>query len=129
MKAKNRIICTICSRRKSKSPAPMPAYLRYQGPHVKIAKEIADKKGLDFVILSGKYGLISGDDKIPFYDYLLAEDAVDNLASKVAGKLDSLGVEELDFYAEPREGNWVPYYEVIERATEAAGVKLKVNNF
>ena len=127
MKTTNRIVCTVCSRRKNEDPALMPAYLRYQGPHIQIAKAIADKEGFDFVILSGKYGLISGDKKIPYYDYLLIEDAVANLVGIVSKQLYELGVTELELYAEPREGNWIPYYEVIERATGVTGTKLTLS--
>ena len=105
---------------------PMPAHLRYKGSHVQIAKTIADKENMDLVILSGKYGIVSGEEKIPYYDYLLTEEDVSELVDKVKRQLRALEVTELDFYAERREGNWIPYYEVIEGATQQLNVKLKV---
>ena len=71
-----RIYCTTCSRKKLQTKEPVRAIDLYLSENIRrvYSKSLID--GLDFRILSGKFGLLSPDDKVRSYDYLLREDGV-----------------------------------------------------
>src|SRR5258706_4802441 len=108
-------VCTIRSKEKRKDEGLLPARKRYIGSHISKVEKIAKEGSLRFFILSGCYGFISGDKGIPYYDYLLLEDKVENLALKVRSQLQEHGVEELNFYTKTKQ-NWLPYRNALSRA-------------
>ena len=122
-----KIIATICSKVKLETSGEIPAQELYLAPHILDTKKIADEEGLDFYILSGKYGLISGTQKIPFYDYYLEESAVDELVEVVVGQLEDAEITEIDFYYEEKP-SWQTYISTIQRACERLEVKLNLIN-
>lgn len=82
-----KIICTICSKHKDENKNLLPARSRYTSTRIKAIGEIAEKLKLPYFILSGKYGLISADEKIPNYDYYLEKSAIDSLSRTVEKQL------------------------------------------
>ncbi len=119
-----KIICTICSKHKDESEDLLPARLRYTSSHIKAAEKIAEELKLPFFILSGKYGLISADEKIPNYDYYLEKSAIDSLAHTVKGQLQKYNVTELNFYTEGKS-SWIPYELALQKGSELASVILR----
>ncbi|MBL4644364.1 MAG: hypothetical protein JKX80_00680 [Candidatus Pacebacteria bacterium] len=117
-------ICTICSRKKNDGAELIPARVRYAGDHIKTTADIAEESNLPFFILSGKYGLISSEEKIPDYDYYLEEQAVDSLAQTVAKQLKERDITELVLHTEGKD-SWKPYDSVLQKATELAEVTLQ----
>ena len=128
MSKKIRVICAICSRQKSEKSGLIPAHLRYTSPRIQVIKNIANKEGVPFFILSGKYGFISADKEVPYYDYLLTLDGVKKLVPIVIQQLNEFEIGQIDFYTKPIEGNRITYYKVIEEAAKATGVKLVLDH-
>lgn len=104
----------------------MPARDRYLSERITNVGKIALEANLEFLILSGEYGLINADQGIPYYDHLLKMDEVDALSDIVKKQIFELATEEIIFYAKPNADTWVPYYSVIENATNATGVSLNI---
>lgn len=119
------IVCSICSRQKSQEAGVLPARQRYLGTHVAAVGLEAQKQGLPFFILSGRFGLVPADEPIPDYDYLLAREAVPELAHRISGQLVRHGVQGIHFYTKDKP-NWSPYLEALQKATGRSGVSLVV---
>lgn len=119
-------LITICSREKSKKEGLEPAIERYKSERIKEVYEEADRQGVDFFILSGEFGILSSDDKIPDYDHLLKEEEVPGLTSKVAKKLRQYQIDQVDFYTKLDSGSWRPYNKLMQKAAEKAGVELEI---
>lgn len=67
------ILIVACSRRKLRTKSPVPAKLLYCGPAFRIALKIAERYGLELFVLSAKYGIVHGEDRITTYDQKLTE--------------------------------------------------------
>jgi hypothetical protein len=119
-----KIICTICSRLKKEDKNLIPAVERYIGDHIGKVKELAKKTPL--FILSGKYGLISSQQKIPNYDYYLENEKVDSLAETVCKQIKEANITEIDFYGEEKE-SWKPYVAVLKKGTDSAGIAFRTH--
>lgn len=123
-----RIVCTVCSRVKRTDEGLLPAYERYLGDHIKPVQEIAEKERVLFFILSGKYGLIPAEQKIPDYDYYLEEEKIHDLASLISDQIKERGITEIDYYGENKESR-KPYNEAIREATDIAGATFRFHEF
>ncbi len=123
-----KIICTYCSGAKREDGGLMPAVSRYLSQRIVDLGESADNQGLEFMILSGEYGLIDREYPLPFYDHLLQPWEVDKLSNKVASTLCMAGVKEVEYHtAAPELVSAVrPYLSVMEAACERASVALRV---
>jgi len=119
-------IVTICSKPKDNSNKDMPAYLRYTSPRIKEVMEIASKENAAYFILSGKFGLIKHDKPISFYDHLLLDKEINEIAKLVSRQILDNNIDAIDFYAKPKLGDWITYYKVIERATNTAEASLNI---
>ncbi len=122
-----KIICTICSRVKREDDGLLPARVRYAAPHIAATEKIAQEKGESFYILSGKYGVISGDMEIPNYDYYLETSASEPLSRVIAEQLKSAGVTEIDFYTEQKP-TWASYEAAITKGAQSAEVILRIHH-
>jgi hypothetical protein len=83
--------------------------------------------GLEFLILSGKYGILEPSDPIPYYDHLLQSSEVSEHSKRVADQLEALGVKDLIFFARSfsDDENVKPYFNCIKFASQKAGIELK----
>ena len=104
----------------------LPAIERYISPRIQSVYRLATANGNDFLILSGKYGLMDAQQPIPWYDHLLVAEEIDQMVSLVVKQLVDFGVQSLTFYTadEKSDPSWHPYCEVIRRSTATAGVRL-----
>ena len=118
-----KIICTICSRRKKEDSDLLPARERYSGDHIKLVKDIARKSKLPLYFLSGRYGLISGNTMIPYYDYYLEDAVVNTLTKLVVDQIKENKISEIEFYAEDKP-SWAPYKNVITFDVAEADITL-----
>ena len=118
-----RVAVTICSRQKNEDVELLPACRRYTGEHIANTEKIAQELGLPFFILSGKYGLLPADEKIPNYDYHLETSTIDDLAEVMEEQLRKFNVNEIEFYTEGKE-SWIPYETALKKAAELASVTL-----
>jgi hypothetical protein len=123
-----KIIVTICSNKKNTTSDELTAAKRYTSSRIKRVKSIAKRRGLPFFILSGKYGLIAKDEIVPYYDHLLSEDEVDAITLLVIKQVQSAAVTSIELYAKPREGNWIPYYRVLEEIAKELNINLFIKN-
>lgn len=120
-----KVIATICSLKKSSDPGKLSAKDRYLGDHIKFARAVTVQTGTPLYILLGKFGLVSGDDVIPDYDYLLKKSS-DRLVKMVAAQAQAAKITEIDFYSKDKD-SWAPYTEVLHRACKFGSITLKIH--
>ena len=105
---------------------PLPALERYLSRRIRFVWQESRRLNKPLLILSGKYGLLAPDGKIPWYDQALLPAAVEALAQKAAQQLRARGATSLRFYTLPRNTRgWQPYYDVIEKACAQLGLELR----
>ena len=120
--------CTYCSAEKDRTQGKLPAIQRYRSQRIKSVYSAALSLGLEFLILSGKYGMLKPSDLIPYYDHLLTVPEVPAHVKKVVNQLEVLGVKDLIFFARSleEEKNLRPYLDCIRLASQEARVELKI---
>ena len=123
-----KVYCTVCSRRKLEVDYPVEAINLYLSKNISDVYEKSKGEGIEFRILSGKFGLLKLNEKVRWYDYLLKEDGVNELKEKIKHQIRSQGIDDITFFAENREEhpNWIPYYNSIIRACGELEIKLKL---
>jgi hypothetical protein len=119
------IVCSICSKVKSSEEGLVPARKRYQGSHIAKVEAMALEQGAPFFILSGKFGLLAGDDGVRNYDYLLADDGVQELTDKIQAKLYEHKIGVVYFYTKLKP-QWELYGKALSTACQAAEVELRI---
>lgn len=122
------LIVTICGRDKDQRKEPIPAVDRYLSSRIKKIYTLAEKAGLPFAILSGKFGLIYGRDPIPYYDKLLSEADIEAVAEKSLSFLTGNQIKRIIFFPpDPEKDHHVgPYIETMRRAAASAGADLDI---
>ncbi|RMH59352.1 MAG: hypothetical protein D6679_02125 [Candidatus Hydrogenedentota bacterium] len=104
---------TYCSARKKNDQAPLPARERYVSPRIQRIEQKAKASGADFRILSGKFGLLAPDEKIPYYDKKLSEEDLSRMIEESEKRL--CDYQHITFWVHP--GDDVELYQrVIEEA-------------
>lgn len=93
-----KIICTTCSAAKDPDPNPIPAFKRYISARIAEVQTIAQKEKTPFWILSGEYGLIHSSQLINYYDHLLVDSEVEQLADRVSKQLLENNISEIVFF-------------------------------
>lgn len=123
-----KIICTYCSGAKREDGGFLPAIQRYCSERIVGTGKAADEAGLEFMILSGEYGLIDREYPLPYYDHLLQPGEVDKLSSLVASTLCMTGINEVVYHTAAPElvAAIRPYLAVMEAACDRASVALRV---
>lgn len=123
-----KIVCTYCSAKKKKDGGHLPAVQRYQSDRIARLAQEAEQRGLEFMILSGQFGLIAADEPLPWYDHLLQPEEVDTLAGKVAATLRLLQAREVEYHTVAPESTPPvrPYQAVMLAACARAGACLRV---
>lgn len=119
------IICSVCSREKSKEAGNLPPAQRYLGTHVAMVESKARRGGFPFFVLSGFLGLIPWNHPTPYYDYLLTQKDVLRLADLIFRQLQYYDIRKIYLYIKMKP-NWAPYREALELAAEYCGVALVV---
>ena len=122
------IVITYCCRDKDPSPGLLPAVDRYLSSRIRAAKEAASRLKWEFRILSGLYGLLEQDKKIPDYDHLLTDDQVPDHAEKLAGQLVASNAGRVIFITrslveDPGTG---PYRKAMFQACSAVQVECEI---
>jgi tetratricopeptide (TPR) repeat protein len=120
--------CTYCSREKDTTAAPLPAWKRYRSARISKVAELASEGRVRFLILSGRFGLVESNELIPYYDHLLLDGEVQQLAEVVAGQIKEMGIDRITFFADA--GRYLaqvrPYISTIQRACSDAGITLAI---
>lgn len=123
-----RIFCTYCSKDKDGSAQLLPAYLRYLSPRIdKVYKE-AKAKGLELFILSGKFGLIHSDTKIPDYNQLLKFEEVTQIIKRLSVQLTNYNIDDILYYTKSPDQDVLirPYLYAIEIACGCNNVGFQI---
>lgn len=115
------IACTICSREKDPSAESLPAKIRYRGSHILRVHNIAETENRQFFVLSGKFGLVSGDARIASYDHELKAEETDKLIRKVQSQLGFQSIKDVRYFGKMKS-TWLLYTRVIETACKRAKV-------
>jgi len=121
------LLCTTCSKRKRRTPGLLPARHRYLSKRIRYVLDLAERSGQPAAILSGRFGLLAPDDRIPWYDLALTADDVDTLVPQLIEQLQSRCARAVLFYARPRSTTgWEPYHEALELACGRIGIGFEV---
>jgi hypothetical protein len=106
-----------CSKAKSTNPNLLPAIERYDGPYFRVLRRFfrevpSGKDDIKVLVLSARYGLISGECPIPNYDHIMTTARAVELRPQV---LDSL-INQIthDYWAEIFVLMSAKYHEVIK---------------
>lgn len=85
------LVIASCSAKKKRISKPIKAIDLYQGDFFKKVKKFAFLNQCDLNIISAKYGLITSDKEINYYDAKIKNnDDIENLKPKVIPKLNHL---------------------------------------
>lgn len=120
------IVCTACSRKKDTRKELIPARERYKGSHIKEVEDIAKREGRPLFFLSGLFGFVLADGKLPAYDFVLTEFEADRMVGSVALQLLNERVSEIHFYSKAKE-SWRLYEEVIIAAAEKVSAVITIH--
>lgn len=118
------IICTTCCREKVIGNDLMAALDRYLSPRIRHVYDESRATGLPFRILSGKYGLLSPESPIPWYDKKLGSDDVALILPAVTDQLTRENICKIRFYRRDLP-DWTPYTELMRKACEKTGIVLE----
>ena len=119
---------TYCSAEKNYSNRSISAIKLYKSERISNVHKDAQANNIQMFILSGKYGVISAQHKINYYDHLLKDEEVDMHSELVTNQLKELGIRELVFFSNKLENdnNLAPYHSCIKKACNNAGIKLTI---
>lgn len=92
---------SLCSKQKQEDAGDLPALQRYTAHRVQDVFHWSRRDAADFRIFSGKFGLLSAKDPVPYYDHLLRPGEVSRMAQKVARQLKEQGLRRLIVYTAP----------------------------
>ncbi len=123
--------CTYCSKQKSEEDGEIPAIQRYTSQRIAQVSLKAMMDGVPFFILSGKYGFISQEQPLPYYDHLLQKEEVSRMAAKAAAQLKEAGLETITYYSNDpeKDESILSYQAVIEKTCQLVGIKLVIQYF
>ena len=118
--------CTYCSKSKVISKELTPAYLLYQSKRIKDLHINARKKGVQLLILSGKYGLIPAEKPIRYYDKLLLQNEINNHAELINSQLSKTSISKIIFFHKSinLDPNLSNYLKCISIACKSSKIEL-----
>lgn len=115
---------TYCSKEKDRTRKDLPAIQRYDSERIDKIKVYSDQRNEKFAILSGKYGLIEPEEKIPFYDELLREKDIPHLVTGVKNFLESRNIEKVVYHTKEVEGERRPYFKLLKNACDTLDIEF-----
>ncbi len=120
--------CTYCSAEKNLSEFPISAIDLYKSKRILEVFSNAETNNIRFIILSGKYGIISANEKIAYYDHLLIASEVESHADIIANQLKKLGISEIIFFSNflEKDKNLKPYHDCIKLACLRSSIPLSI---
>ncbi len=118
-------LCTTCCKAKREDDKLLPATQRYISERIEFVSDDSKRLKKPFIILSGKYGLIDSDLKIPWYDQKLEPENVADMVPILINQLAEKGVSKIIFYGKsPTTPGWKPYYDTLEQACDQLGIPI-----
>ena len=124
------VFCTYCSANKDRTPGLLPALERYRSSRIRRVAGAASLARVRFLVLSGRFGLLSPDEPIPWYDHLLEPSEVDELARLAASQLSQAGATLVRYFTESLDNpKLAPYAEVVRKAGVISGTLVEFVEF
>jgi len=120
--------CTYCSKEKNDSKTLLPVLERYKSKRISTVFNFAKAKGLKFVILSGKYGVLDVEQSIHYYNHLLSANEVEKHSDMVVSQLKAKKITKIIFYTNSIEcdKNLKPYIDCISMASAKGEITLEI---
>ena len=120
--------CTYCSAEKETSIIKVPAIERYKSSRITAVNTLAKNEGVNFIILSGKYGILDIEQEIDYYDHLLIASEVEKHVQLVSAQLREKKVSKIIFYMNSlaRDQHLKPYLDCITLAAAMSSVQLEI---
>jgi hypothetical protein len=120
--------CTYCSADKHYSETLLPAIQLYNSVRINKVFQAAKKSTTPFLILSGKYGVVSSSEKISYYDHLLTSSEIETHSDLISAQMMSMNITAIEFYTNSikKDKNLHPYLDCITKACAKASIKLKI---
>ena len=118
-----KVYVTYCSAEKNPIEKEIKAIDRYVSERITYVHELAKQDKADFMILSGKYGLLAPPDLIPNYDHLMKAFETTRMSKKIAKQLTFLKGKSIVYYTHwmDKDVHVAPYIESIHDACEMTG--------
>ena len=115
-----KIYVTYCSAEKNPIEKEIKAIDRYRSERIKYVQSLAKQDKVDFMILSGKFGLLQPTELIPNYDHLLKAFETTRLSKTVARQMKRLKGKSVVLYTHwmDKDVNVAPYIETLTDACE-----------
>lgn len=115
-----KIYVTYCSAEKNPIEKEIKAIDRYKSERIAHVHGLAKQDKADFMILSGKFGLLAPTDLIPNYDHLLKAFETTRLSKTVAKQLKNLKGKSIVMYSHwmDKDIHVAPYIETMTDACE-----------
>ena len=122
------VYLTYCSAQKNFSKKALPAIQLYDSERISKVFELAKSQNANFVILSGKYGLVEAHQQINYYDHLLNQTEVESHAGVMASQIATKDISEIVFFSNSvqTDPNLLPYLRSIKRACEIAKTPITI---
>ncbi|HEV2375299.1 MAG TPA: hypothetical protein VGS19_24465 [Streptosporangiaceae bacterium] len=121
------VLITTCSQEKRLDADLLPAAQRYLSGRISTVVTRGRALGKKVFILSGKYGLVTPDEEIEWYDRPLTAEDEPAIIELVTRRLAAENIDQVTFYAEPVDTpGWRPYYNVMADSCANLGITLKV---
>jgi hypothetical protein len=122
------IYCTTCSKDKSTQEGRVAAIQRYQDERITSIYHKSQQDNKGFRILSGKYGILSPTDEIPYYDQVLMINEVNNMIDLAALQLQHDEVTSIELYVkDPVEHpDWENYVTTMIGACSKSNIELEI---
>ncbi len=117
---------TTCCERKSKADGLLPASVRYIEDYLQAVRSKAREQGETFMILSGKYGLISPLYEIPYYDHPMTEKDIPILLPKVVSVLKERRATRVVLFIPINDVPILPYIRLMGEAANEVRLKMEV---
>lgn len=89
---------THCCKNKTTANNPVKAIERYLASYILYVQKLAKLEEKNFLIFSGKYGLLKSEDKIPYYDKLLKYDDFTALNPIVDNQIKNKTITKITFF-------------------------------
>jgi len=123
------VFVTYCSRDKRDDEGDIFAIDRYISNRIMKVYESSKIVLADFMILSGEFGLLNKDDKIPYYDHLLVMEEVEDYIKKITGQILEKNIKKIIFFTESLEDdpNLKPYQISISKACKSLNVEFMMS--
>ena len=91
----SRLLILSCSQKKRSNPGSIPALERYDGPAFRVMNKFirvcsSEAQLPDIYILSAKFGLISADKPIPYYDRRMTSQLIEKLQQPTLSELKQI---------------------------------------